>query len=78
MGEPENPVDYLIYRLQGRWVLDEDVVQEIRTALYQLKPPDYSVEVLALQAAELEDKELDLLIDEMPDSVLIHLDEVQI
>lgn len=73
---PDGPIEYLIFRLQGRWELSDEVIKKISDGLYKAKDPDANL--LAIQASELTDDQLDLLVDHFPENVLIHLDDISV
>lgn len=78
MPVPTNPIEYLVYRLQGRWELDDEAVKIIGRALYSIPLGKPKADVLALAASELSDDQLDLLMDELPEEVLLQLDDIQV
>jgi hypothetical protein len=75
---PTNPIEYLVYRLQGRWTLDDEAVKKIGKALYQIPIGKPKADVLALTASELTDDQLHLLFDELPEEVVLLLDDIQV
>lgn len=78
MPIPDNPIEYLVYRLQGRWELDDEDIKKIGKALYEIPLGRPKADLLALQASELPDEMLDLLFDELPEEVMVLLDEIQL
>lgn len=71
---PQGPVEYIIFRLQGRWQLNDAQIKKIAAALYEAKNPD--AQLLALQFDELEDTQLDLILPYLPHAVTTHLDDI--
>lgn len=76
MPIPENPIEYLVYRLQGRWLISEDDVKTIGKSLYALQWPAPTAADLAIVASELSDDQLPLLLPELPEEVVRMLDDI--
>lgn len=71
---PEGPVEYVIFRLQGCWDLNEVVCRKIATELYLMKNPD--AQTIALQLDELEDEQVALILPYLPSEITTHLDDI--
>lgn len=71
---PEGPVEYVIFRLQGCWILNDEQIKKIAAALYKAKDPD--VQTLALQLDELEDDQVELILPYLSHEITTHLDDI--
>jgi hypothetical protein len=78
MPIPENPIEYLVYRFKGRWELTDEDIKEIGHELYRAKYPNATADQLALQAYELPDEMLHLLLPELPVEVMLKLSDMQV